>query len=593
MADEASKKEGSITLFGANESVRKADTAALVLNGTESYPDDTFEGLYAGGALGSSVAIIEPTFKPGTLYALTTNNNILLQCVEAMEVNIDGTGHSIDLIDGQAENEAEKQILTDFFADPFPGKSLISIRRGMRRDLEATGNGYLEVIRNAADEVVLVNWLDCNYVRLLRLDDPTLAKRTIRRAGKELEVTIRVRERRFIQNLVGKKVYFKEFGASRDVNRSTGEWATEGTRLPVEDRASEVLHFIVNKEPKTAYGTPRWINQLPSVLGSRKAEEHNLEFFDAGGVPPMLIIIQGGALGTGVKEALQAHMSAKGNKHRAAIVEAVSTSGSLDSSGSVQVRVERFGSERQADAMFQLYDKNTEDHVRVSFRLPPLFIGRAGDYTFATAYTAYMIAEAQVFWPEREDFDTVLNSTIVKALGVKSYRFRSLPMTLTDVGNQLKAIEMCVGTMAAGEEIVKKLNEITGLGIEFSKQEPPAPPPGAFGGPGPIPQDSGKAGAPLTGLGIGAGVDSGVGISKMEASAYLKDLALRFCEGLDSSGITVASADQVAIHKEVSALSQPEYAAFSSLLAANSIEMVWADQAGLEELCSCAVHAGA
>lgn len=50
-----------------------------------------------------------------------------------------------------------------------------------------------------------------------------------------------------------------------------------------------------------------------------------------------------------------------------------------------------------------------------------MFIGKAADYNFATAYTAYMVAEAQVFLPERDEFDNnMINATIVKALGVES-----------------------------------------------------------------------------------------------------------------------------------------------------------------------------
>lgn len=597
MADAKAKPQSSVTLVGPKRGVKKADTKAVILNGTDAYPDDTFAGEYAGGSIGSGVAIIEPTYKPGTLYALTTQNNILLQCIEAMEVNIDGTGHSIDLIEGQPVNETEKQMLEDFFKNPYPDKSMKAIRRAIRRDIEATGNGYMEIMRNVEDTVMLINHADANYTRLLRLDDPIVVTRKVTRGGSEIDVTLRARPRRFVQNTNGKKIYFKEFGTTRDLDRETGLWAPETTRLPADKRASELYHFVGNKEPRTAYGTPRWINQLPSVLGSRKAEEHNLDFFDSGGIPPVLIVVSGGSLGTGVKESLQAHLSPNKNKHRAAIVEAVSTSGSLDSAGTVNVKVERFGAERQQDAMFQKYDQATEDHVRVSFRLPPLFVGKASDYNFATAYTAYMIAEAQVFSPEREEFDDIMNSTICHALGAKSYRFRSLPMTLTDVANQLKALEMVIDNLVSGEEVVKKLNEITGLGLEYEKQTPPAGAPGAPGAVplnGVIPPNSRRVGAPLTGMtGIGGDVGIGIGLTKTEKVDlnYLNELASRFCETLDSSGVTpYTSEEQLALKDEVTMLNDDEYKAFTEILAAHSIDMVWTDQQGLEELCGCAVH---
>ena len=304
-----------------------------------------------------------------------------------------------------------------------------------------------------------------------------------------------------------------------------------------------------------------------------------------------MIIVQGGTLGTNTKEALEAHLSAKTNKHRAAVVEAVSTSGSLDSAGAVQVRVERFGSERQQDAMFQKYDLACEDHVRVSFRLPPLFLGKASDYNFATAYTAYMIAEAQVFAPERTEFDNYLNETIVTALGVKSYRYRSLPMTLTDVANQLKAIEIVTSKFVSGEEVVKKLNEVTGLSMQYEKQAQPI----NLGlTPGVMPQQQSGATAtiepPTPESTARQNQPKASNVGKQEISGHLIELAERFSAMLEGGVTVFGQGEQTAIKEEVAGLSPAEYDTFATLLANNSIEMIWTDQSGLEELCACAGH---
>jgi PBSX family phage portal protein len=592
----------TVTLLGP---VKKGESSELVMSGAEAYPEDSFNGLYAGGTGGSTNAILEPDFKPGVLYALASQNNILSQCVEAMEVNIDGTGHSIEAVEADSkeatnDKNPQKVALTDFFAHPYPGTSLIAIRRATRRDLEVTGNGYTEFISSASDKLMLMNHLDANYMRLVRLDDAVPVKKMIRREGVEIEITLLMRERRFIQHSNGTKVYFKEFGASRDLNKYTGEWAKPGQRLPANLRASEVKHWVGNKEPRTAYGAPRWINQMPSVLGSRKAEEHNLDFFDAGGIPPMLIMVHGGTLGKDVKDVISAHLSGKGNKHRAAVVEATSTSGTVENGGSVRVTVERFGAERQSDSMFQKYDEKCEDHVRVGFRLPPLFVGKASDYNFATAYTAYMIAEAQVFWPEREDFDSWINENVVRRLGVKDFKFRSLPLTLTDVTNQLAALEMVVDKFVDGEEVVKKLNEIVGLSLKYTKQEPP-PMPGMV--PGAAPAFPGTAKPQLDAAGKPLAASAGKTPTKpakdnpaplravKQESAYIRDLADKVTEVLDDSGVVVCSKqERDDLRLAVANLSPSEMQEFSSILAAKSVQMYWANTEDLEELCGCAVH---
>lgn len=566
---QTSAKEGRVTRMAGD--VRKADTKALITNGTDSFPEDSFIGSYWTGGNTSAVAILEPFFKPATLKAVVSQNNSLLQCVEAMEVNVDGTGHSIELVEGATESETEKKTLEDFFREPYPNKSMTEIRRAIRRDLESTGMGYMEVIRNAAGDVVMLNDIMCDDVRLIRLDDPVLVDRVVTRGGSEITVSVRTRERRYVQLINGKKTYFKEFGASRDLNRDTGEWS-KGT-LPLEKRASEIICFTGNKEAKTPYGSPRWINQLPSALGSRKAEEMNLDFFDGGGIPPVLVLVEGGTLGPTVTEDLKSHLSGKGNKSRAAVVEATSTAGTLDSSGSVKVRVERFGAERQQDAMFQNYDKNCEEHIRCSFRLPPMFIGKAQDYNFATAYTAYMVAEAQVFYPERDEFDSKINATVVRALGIKNYVFRSLPLTLVDVQNQLKALELAVTAKAvSGKELITKLNEVTGLSMEF-EQQPETPPAGPEGGSEPrLPPVSASISGPSM---------NGMGVQKAEG---LVQLSAKW--GKVVSGSPMDEVERQFIRKQVAELSPGEAEMLAGLTAVQLVSHHQMDN--LKELCGCA-----
>lgn len=593
----------SVTTLG--EVARKADTAALITNGTDSFPEDHFNGAYwTGGQIGSNqVAILKPIYAPGTLKALTVQNNILSQCVEAMEVNIDGTGHSVDLRheedrESGFEDAAEKGMLQDFFDEPYPGKSMIEIRRAIRQDREATGNGYMEVIRNAKDEVMMLNHLDADTTRLVAYDEPVVVQRTLVRGGGEVQVQVRARERRFVQDINGKKVFFKEFGASRDLDRKTGQWSKKGARLPIQSRASEVLHFSGKREPKTSYGSPRWINQLPSALGSRKAEEFNLEYFDGGGIPPLLMMVMGGYLAEKTKQELTAHFSAKGNKHRAAIVEAVSSSGSLDSSGSVQIRVERFGSERQSDAMFMNYDKACEEHLRVSFRLPPLFLGKAQDYNFATAYTAYMVAEAQVFYPERDEFDAKINNTVVKALGATKYVFRSLPLTLTDVGNQLKALGMVSEKYVSGEEVVSKLNEITGLAMKFDKQAVASPLPEAPvkeqpAQPKPEGRVSGRSGDDTTSVPESANPG---GMKATKADGTLDSEMIKLAAdwinllGLDGTEPYLSDEEITNVRKSVESLQPVDSRVFNELVATSTLTLTGLDTKGLGELCGCATE---
>lgn len=501
-----------------------------VLESSAFLADDEF------GSLNENLrsTIIAPPFAPRFLVHLCLNNNALMQSVAAMELNVDGTGHILkepDRKDGEEEDTQAISKSNSFFKEPWPGESFVSLRRQKRRDEEMTGNAYFEVLRTIDGKIAFARVLDATTIRMVRLDEPVERDFEVERDGKMVKLTMAVRERRFAQAVPrtfstvagtdptrGKQInliYFKEFGTSRDLDKTTGKWAEKGASINASLKATELIHFTVNKTAGTPYGIPRWISQTPSILGSRKAEELNLDFFNAGGLPPAMIIISGGQLTEPVRQQVQNYLSGKGaSKHRAAIIEAHSTSGSMEGGGSsVSVRVERFGSEKQKDSLFENYDERCEKRVRSSFRLPPLFVGRTEDFNFASANVSYLVAEAQVFGPERKEFDDRMNATLLKEIN-PDLEFKSNPITLKDVTNQIKAITLASkGTSAIdNDNLVKMLNLVTSLELEAQAPEevstrrrrlPVAPAPGvgsaaggvqpAAGQPRPAPnQDGGE-----------------------------------------------------------------------------------------------------
>jgi len=313
--------------------------------------EDEYSSLYYTTQNQSNV-FLQPPFVPAELKNLCLTNNVLNQCVEAMEVNIDGTGYEfVGLAEGQEPDKAEVEAAEAFFNEPTPGQSFISIRRALRRELETVGYAYLEVLRNPADEVVGLRNIFTHNVRMVKLDAPVMVTKTVTRQGKEVELTMWERERRFAQRVALKQlVYYREFGSTRHVNRNDGRWEDDGStgnlvhEVKPEERGTELLMFGIHPDIQTPYFVPRWVNQMPSVVGSRKAEELNLEYLDSGGMPPAMIFLQGGTLAKDASNQLKAYLSGLNkNKYRAVVVDVQSNSGSLESTATVQVKVERFG----------------------------------------------------------------------------------------------------------------------------------------------------------------------------------------------------------------------------------------------------------
>lgn len=456
----------------------KGDTF-LVMAQTSIELEDEYTTLYYT-AHNQNNLFLEPPFDPTVLLNLVNTNNTLNQCIEVMEVNVDGTGYDFVQLDdeGDKPDPDELEEAKAFFGEPYPNESFQKIRRKLRRQLESVGYAYLEILRNQLNEIVGFRNVETHHVRMVKLDEPVMVEKKLLRGAKEVTMKMWDRERRYAQRVALKTlVYYKEFGATRDVDRNTGRWETKDNPLLPQNKGTELMIFGINPDVMTPYFLPRWINQLPSVIGSRKAEEQNLQFLDAGGMPPAIIFIQGGTLGKQAADQLNMYLSGQNkNKFRAAVVEAVSSSGSMDSAGTVKVSVERFGAEQAKDAMFMKYDENTYEHVRVGFRIPPLFLGKAADYNFATAQTAYMVTEAQVFQKEREQFDSLINMTIMKELGFKTIKLKSKPITLRDVANQLEALKI-VKDVATRDSFLETINDMTGLELELAPE--PQPDPGA------------------------------------------------------------------------------------------------------------------
>ncbi len=487
-------------LFKATAGNEQAQSNALLY-------EDEFKGKY-GNLLDGGISIIAPPFLPRQLESLVQHNNALPACIDAMVTNVHETGHGIEAAsdtdtDANAEEDPERKRISEFFDEVWPGVPFTSLRKELGTDLEKTGNAYIEVIRNLKGEMLLLRRLDPKLTRLVTLSKFYPADITIRRGETEVKVTVPMRYRRFVQSIGARFVYFKEFGCPLELHKNFGTFDEDGETqqnaplqksdkggrrrakkaAPNEDQtteagrkarrlrlmranqlASEVIHFKKVDDVETPYGIPAWIPQLPSVLGSRKAEEFNLDYFESGGVPPMMIFVHGGALAKEAKEAIAEFLSSSpGAKQGAPVFEAHGTGGSLDGgASSVRVTVERFGAERQKDSMFETYDKRSEERIRRSWRLPPIFVGMSSDYNFATAQVGYMLAEAQVFKPERDEFDNTINATVMRELDpTRKYRFKSKPIVLKNSENAFKALPL-LKEFLEPSEFVRITNEAGG-----------------------------------------------------------------------------------------------------------------------------------
>ena len=400
---------------------------------SQKMPSDPFEGLYGDG-------IIEPPYNLDWLVRLPEHSNMLGQCIEAMETNIDGFGFTLEpafeFDEKNKEAESERKTLEHFFEFCNPELPYSQLRRRVRRDLEVLGNAYWEVIRDGKGDIVWLEHIEGHTMRLTALDTEYTPVDYIIRddASNELQhYPSRKKFRRFVQIRDGLKVYFKEFGDTRLINSQTGRVEeNEGDFTP----ATEIIHFKLYC-PYSPYGVPRWIGNWLAVTGSRQAEEVNWEYFENNTIPPMALLVTGTQLDDKVVERIEDFINdeMKGRKsfNKMLIIEATSQ-GSLPgtNSGTPIVRFQHLSDAQQKDSLFDNYDRTNREKIRSSFRLPPIFVGLTSDYTRATARESREVAEEQVFQPERVDHDFVINRLLFPAMGVKYWKYKSLPPKVND-----------------------------------------------------------------------------------------------------------------------------------------------------------------
>jgi PBSX family phage portal protein len=422
--------------------VSKAATLA-----SQAAPDAVPYSTTESGVVGSRSYGITPSYPFQTLAKLVQTSNILRQCIEAYVVNIESYGHVLEYIGKEGDEQspevqAEKVRLENFLSLLSPQWSLKEVRERSRWDLETVGQRFFEISRDLAGRVVMFDHLQAVTMRrTLRDREPT---EVVIEAPNPADPSTMIRKTaqryfcRYVQfvysNQAWERVFFKEFGDPRKIDPNTGE---ENPSLAFEDQATEVLMLSLYT-PGQIYGLPRWIGQLPSILGSRESEMVNLNFFRENAIPAMAVLISGGALTQESFEVIDNYINALRGKqamNRILVLEASGddTSGSTDHSISApRIDMKPMISERQQDGLFKEYDNANQAKVRSSFRLPPIFAGRAEDYTRASAFASIVTAEQQIFGPERQDFDDIMNNKILRTYRPRYWRFKSVGVPLAD-----------------------------------------------------------------------------------------------------------------------------------------------------------------
>jgi len=478
-----------------------------------------------------SAGALEPPYDPEALCLLTEHSNSLRQNVDAYATNIDGFGHRFEpAIDFDAD-DAEGRIADSIYLERMAARdrgelpadaalqptaeevaermrelvqlarlerarlesffdfccfdhSFVDLRRRTRQDLEVTGNAFWEVLRDGRGEIARLVYVPSYSVRLLPLDEtPVEVEDRVRVSSVSFDkVSTRRRLRRYVQIQGVERVYFKSLGDPRVVSRKTGRVFDDTESLaetdPSDGPATELVHFAVHS-PRSPYGVPRWVGTLLAVLGSRQMEEVNYLYFENKSVPPLALLVSGGRLSEAsvprIERFIEENLKGKANFHKMLILEAEGGSGTSETTRA-KIELRPLTDAQQQDALFQVYDERNIDKVDSAIRLPRLLRRESKDFNRATAESALRFAEDQVFQPERDEFDFLMNRRLLADMGIRFWRFRSQtpvtrdPERMTDMVEKLVRVGVLTpeeGRLLAGDIFNREFRK---LGDDWTKR---------------------------------------------------------------------------------------------------------------------------
>lgn len=269
------------------------------------------------------------------------------------------------------------------------------------KDVESTGNGYLEIGRSRNGRVGYVGHIPASTIRVRRNRDG------------------------FVQIVQNKVVFFHNFGHRESKNPLTND-----------NNSNEILHFKKYSPRNSYYGVPDILAALIAVAGNKFAAQYNLDYFENKAVPRYALIVKGGALTKKAEEHLKDYFrrGVKGKNHGTLYIPVPAT----QTGDKVDVQLVPIETGIQESSFGKYYMQNIKE-IFMAHRVPPSKAGLTDGVNLAVAREADKTFKEQVCRPEQTRLEKHLNKIIAEVTDV--YVLKLNEMTLTDEEMQSRILE--------------------------------------------------------------------------------------------------------------------------------------------------------
>ena len=339
--------------------------------------------------------------------------------IDAKVENIVGLGYHFALTDATSlrfENSddqdkvsrARKRIermkieLRDWLENLNDEDSFTKVMEKVYVDLQATGNGFIEIGRNIEGQIGYIGHIPATTIRVRRLHDG------------------------FIQIIGNKIVYFRNFAAKNQ------------NPVTADPRPNEIIHIKEYSPLNTFYGVPDIVSALPSLVGDQLASQYNIDYFENKAVPRYIITLKGAQLSGDSEDKMFRFLQTglKSQSHRTLYIP---LPGDTDQN-KVEFKMEPIENGVQ-DGSFKEYRKQNRDDILIAHQVPISKLG-GSESGLAAALSQDRTFKEQVARPAQHHLEKIINKIIREQTDILELKFNEL--TLTDEIAQAQILEKYV-----------------------------------------------------------------------------------------------------------------------------------------------------
>ena len=287
--------------------------------------------------------------------------------------------------------EQSKVDLRDYVEGLNSDDSFIETMKKVYVDLEATGNGFLEVGRTTNGKIGYIGHIPVTTMRIRRHRDG------------------------FVQVVYNRYTFFRNFGDTETPDQ-----------IGTDPQPNEVIHFKIFTPSNTYYGVPDILSAKNAVAGDEFAQRFNLDYFENKAVPRYIITVKGAKLTADSERKLLEFFQTglRGRNHRTLYIP-------LPSDGEnsrVEFKMEPIEAGVQ-DSSFKNYAVENRDRILIAHRVPISKIGMPQGVSLANAKDADKTFKEQVCRPRQEELEFKINLIVKEFTDAFVLRFNELALT--------------------------------------------------------------------------------------------------------------------------------------------------------------------